>query len=183
MGGDFAEVSGDPWFPARGLARWIDGGSRSNQWRSLNVGPVSVRALRGFEGRLFVGGRFAGIGGATSANVAELSATSNWLSFGTGVSSANPSDVAAIEPFGSGIPLWNQFYQVNAATDGRDLYLSTPSLQRWDGRAWLPVGEGGPSGPVEVSGTNLFAVGLFAQGYGVASTDGEHDGVSDAVES
>ena len=259
VGGDFTQVSGDPWFTTGGLARWIDGGSRTNQWRNLpGVGQVSVRALRGFEGRLFVGGRFDGIGGTTSQNVAELSATTNWIGFGTGVSAATPSDIAAIEPFGSGIfcggffemagdqrvsgiarwtgtswlsvgggtdlgltagahaveavgsrvyvlggflragptivkgaaewtgagwltmgggiPAWNQFYQLNAATDGHDLYVSTPSLQRWDGSAWLPVGEVGHSGggPVEVSGTNLFAVGSFAQGYGVARLEGTH---------
>ncbi len=259
VGGDFTQVSGDPWFTTGGLARWIDGGSRTNKWRNLpGVGQVSVRALRGFEGRLFVGGRFAGIGGATSQNVVELSATTNWISFGTGVSSETPSDIAAIEPFGGsifcggffemagdqrvsgiarwtgtgwlsvgggtdlglnagahaveavgsrayvlggflragptivkgaaewtgagwltvggGIPLWNQFYQLNAATDGHDLYVSTPSLQRWDGSAWLPVGEVGHAGggPVEVSGTNLFAVGAFAQGYGVARLEGTH---------
>jgi len=262
VGGDFTEVGGDPsWITARGLARLFNDSAKKPNWRSLNVGQVSVRALRGFEDRLLVGGRFTRIGTATSPNVAELSKDGDWISFGAGVSSGNLSDIAAIEPFGSdvfcggffetagdqripgvarwtgsawlsagggtdlglnqgswrvkvvrdrvyvlgsfnragptrvrgaaewtgtgwlpmgaGVPQWTQFLQPNAAADGRDLYVSmnvglNPRIfvHRWDGAAWIPVGEAGPEGPVAVSGTDIFAVGTFAQGYGVAKLEG-----------
>ena len=259
VGGDFAEVGGNPWVTSPGLARWFKEGTRE-KWRGVATAPISVRALRGFDGRLLVGGRFTRFGDATSRNVAELSAAGDWIGWGAGVSSVNLSDVAALEPFGSevfcggffeeagglrisgvarwtgsswisagggidlglnqgahavttvgsrvyalggfqtagpttvrgaaewtgagwlplgaGVPLWNQFQQASTATDGRDLFVSmtggaaTKLVQRWDGGGWSPVGEAGPQGALAATGTNLYSVGVFGPGYGVARLEG-----------
>ena len=99
----------------------------------------------------------------------------------TSVSGAAEWTGAGWVPMGSGVPLWRQYQLASAATDGHDLYVSTSGfgatefLQRWDGTAWNPVGEAGPGGPaVAISGADIYAVGNFTQGYGVAKLEGSH---------
>lgn len=167
VGGDFLQVGTLPGTSARGLARWFKDDSNDEskgEWRSLNVQPVSVFALHGFDDRLIVGGRFPAIGTATSRNVAELTKDEDWISFGTGVSADNASDVRAIEHFGGQIFCGGFFQKAN------DQFIA--SIARWTGSAWASVGGGRDLGlsdqafQVRVVGSRVYVFGIFTTAGG-----------------
>ncbi len=155
--GGFFQKAGDQQIP--GIARWTGSAwLAAGTGKDLSLNELSQR-VEVVGSRVYVFGIFT-MAGSTRVNGAAEWTGTDWL------------------PMGNGVPQWTQSQMPYTATDGTNLYVTmtgsraSPFVNRWDGGAWSTVGPAGVQGPVAASTTNLFAVGNFSQGYGVAKLEG-----------
>ena len=120
-GGDFTTAGGSP---ADHVARW-DGFAWSSVGAGTN-GAVMALALDA-DGNLYAGGGFTTAGGSPAAYIAMWNGAV-WSSFGDGLMSS--ATAVAVDSTGvvyAGGWFWSAAF---------------PSIGRWDGTAWLPLGTG-----------------------------------------
>jgi hypothetical protein len=146
VGGEFNAAGGTT---AQGIARW-DG----QQWHSAGSVVGMVLALHSADaaagGGLVVGGMFASAGGVSVQNIARLDG-GVWSAMG-----GRPGAVECIESFQGAIIAGGQ------APSGQ------PTIARWDGQAWQPLGAGVNQTvrSLLVQGGALYAAGFFTTAGG-----------------
>ena len=134
---------------------------------SVSGGSASVWprpfVLAIYNGELYVGGDFNGIGGITADNIAKWNGTT-WTALGSGV---GPTQTKV-----SAMTVYNGELYV-AGTFGVAGGVTSPSIAKWNGTNWSAVGTGlnGPVTSLQVFNGNLFVGGYFSwsQPYSVSS--------------
>ncbi len=176
-GGDFTALSP---ISAKGIAVW-----NGQTWSELGGGvartesynSASVQAIAVVGAKVYVGGIFDRAGQLPVSNIARWDGHA-W------------SDMAGGIDCGSGGSCYGSNRPVQAiAVVGSDVYVGgdfshaggvlTPSLARWDGSAWWPVGKGGfgnyYSTPIisalASNGSSLFVGGTFTSIDGVSANN------------
>ena len=167
VGGDFTEAGG---IAARYIARW-----NGNTWSALSSGMNgTIDALLVLGTNLYAGGNFTTAGGLSANGVAQWNGNS-WSAFSSGISSSFPT-VYSLVASGTNLYAGGQFVVGTGLGAGLD-------IARWNGSSWSALGSGvgGDSlgGPntvyaVAVSGTNVYACGVFANAGGIAATNIAH---------
>lgn len=172
IGGTFRNVGGVAG--TNNIARW-DGSS----WHALGTGvnnSVYVIAVSGSD--VYVGGIFNDAGGVFLAGIALWDGNS-WSDIGGGVAWRVHNPPAP--------PMQFDFAVYAITLSGSDVYIggvfntaggtSCANIARWDGVAWHALGAGVGAGnmfngvgAISISGTNLYAGGLFPDASGVANT-------------
>jgi trimeric autotransporter adhesin len=159
-GGSFRQIGGTQ---AVGIARW-DG----RTWAPLGAGvDTYVEALTVHGGELLAGGPFTVAGDEPASAIAAWDG-SRWRPLGLGFSGGSPyTTVRDLTVYQGDLIAGGHF----RTADG----TSANQIARWDGAAWLPLGEGvaggyfGNSGveALEVYGERLIAGGWFLQAGGI----------------
>jgi hypothetical protein len=160
-GGFFNAVGG---MMARRIARW-DG----TTWHALGSGvdleyngnSLAVRAIRGRNNDVFVGGGFVTAGGFIANNIAKWDGA-NWSTLGYGVDST----VFAIETAGSDVYVGGGFTN---AYDAPGFGFVVNRIARWDANTgWWPLGSGvgGTVNVIREAGGLLYAGGSFTTAGG-----------------
>jgi len=148
------------------IAKWS-----SNNWAGLGQGVDNVVRALGFSGNnVYAGGDFTTAtnsdGGAVAASHIAKWNGSSWSPVGFGVD----GEVDALAVSGTNMYVGGWF--LNASnSDGTS--ITANRVARWDGVHWTALGsgiEGGVSALV-ISGSNLFAGGLFKTAGGIAATN------------
>jgi hypothetical protein len=154
-GGGFTTAGG---VPANCIAKW-DGSVWAALGSGLN-GPVSALAVSGAN--LYVGGGFTTAGGVPATNIAKWNGSA-WSALGSGINGA----VEALAVSGTNLYAGGEFTTAGG--------MPVNAIAKWNGSAWSALGSGitlgsDVSGRVQalaVSGTNLYAGGLFTTAGGV----------------
>ena len=160
-GGSFGTVGG---VPANRIAKW-DGSAWSalGSGMSGSVPQVSALAVSGTD--LYAGGNFTTAGGMPATNIAKWDGSA-WSALGSGMN----GDVVALAVSGTDLYAGGWFTTAGGAPAN---YIA-----KWNGSAWSALGSGimggiYPNGPhinaLAVSGTDLYAGGLFTYAGGVAA--------------
>lgn len=163
VGGSFPNA-GDALL--EGLARW-----RGGDWQAAgdpltnSSGKIVVRDFASYQGDLVMGGCFEKSGTATLNNTGRWNG-SKWVALGGGVLPSgcfstvddfySGQGVQTLLPMGSDLYAGGSFSGAGSPGD---------NLARWNGAAWSEVG-GGTNGTVTdlaVSGSNLYAAGIFTR--------------------
>ncbi len=167
-GGNFTTAGGTA---ATNIAEW-----NGSSWAPLGSGigagtfPSYVNALAVSGGDLYAGGYFTNAGGASANCIAKWNGSS-WSSLGSGMRSASPADLPVVFALAvSGTDLYAGGYFASAGG------ISANSIAKWNGSSWSPLGSGMGGGPfgsyvyaLAVSGTNLYAGGLFTNAGGISA--------------
>jgi len=155
-GGQFTIAS---WVPATKIAKW-----NGSAWSALGSGmngPVWALAVSGTV--LYAGGEFTTAGGVPANYVAKWDG-SGWAALGSGMGGG----VYALAVSGTNLYAGGSF-----STAG---VVPVNYIAKWDGSVWSALGSGiGGNNPyvnlgvkaLAVSGTNLYAGGLFTTAGGV----------------
>jgi hypothetical protein len=166
-GGDFITARGGE---AVGLGKW-DG---SNWWAlgsspGLGIAANGVQTLVVSGSDLYVGGDFTTAGGNPANCIAKWDGTS-WTTLGSGMSGNDPhgTHVSTLAVSGSNVYAGGNFTNAGG--------VAANSIAKWDGTSWTPLGSGfGGSGPyggnpsvgaLAISGSNLYAGGVFTNAGG-----------------
>ncbi|HEY5915347.1 MAG TPA: hypothetical protein VJA21_32595 [Verrucomicrobiae bacterium] len=155
VGGSFTSAGG---VPMANIARW-DGTAWSPLGSGLDGG--SVLALAVWNSDLYAGGSFNTAGGSPANWIARWNGTS-WSALGSGLGNTRPwsPNVAALLPSGTNLYVGGSFTTAGG--------VSAPSIARWNGGAWSPLGSGvnDTVNSLAIVGSDLYAGGnfLFAGG-------------------
>jgi hypothetical protein len=154
VGGQFTLAGGAP---ASNIARWTGAA-----WQSLPAGNQpnngvagEVRALKMYNGSLFVGGNFLTAGGAFLPNLARWDGAA-WQSASGGADGA----VNAMLISNNQLIVAGEFQHVGG--------VACSYIAAWNGSAFTPLGAGlnGPVRALAVSGSSIIAGGSFTQAGG-----------------
>lgn len=178
VGGLFTNAGGTY---VRYLASW-DGAS----WNALGGGIEAsnpstaappVASLLSFNGALYVGGYFFGVGGVQATNIARWNGAA-WESLGVGANNGVSANAAALAGGSNGV-----LYVGGGFTHAGTNLVN--GIAAWDGQGWSGL-DGGVSDPVPFAagvgglltvGSNLWACGNFTKAgtnaaFGIARWDG-----------
>ena len=163
------------WFTIAGgtsainIAKW-NGSAWSALGSGINVSG-GVHALAVVRTNLYAGGYFTAAGGVSANDIAKWDGSA-WSALGSGLSGVVAPWVYALAVSGTDLYAGGRFTNAGG--------VSVNYIAKWDGSAWSALGSGlGASGPnvqpsvsaLAVSGTNLYAGGLFTSAGGVPAND------------
>jgi hypothetical protein len=163
-GGYFTTAGG---VSATNIAKW-----NGSTWSALGSGMSGsfpcVFALAVSGTNLYAGGRFTTAGGVPAAYIAKWNGN-NWSALGSGMS----INVYALAVSGTDLYAGGNFTTAGGVAANR--------IAKWDGSAWSALGSGLGSGlggssslyvyALAVSGSNLYAGGVFTTAGGVRATN------------
>jgi hypothetical protein len=172
-GGVFTSAGGST---ANYIAKWngsawsAPGSGMGGLFGTVGTNPyVSALAVSGSD--VYAGGVFASAGGNAANNIAKWNGSS-WSALGSGMRGplgANPS-VSALAVSGSDLYAGGSFTRAGGSTAN--------NIAKWNGSSWSALGSGmdGPRGTtyvsaLAVSGSGLYAGGIFATAGGNAATN------------
>lgn len=133
-------------------------------WQALGTAAVTGGNIRcavvGPDRSLYVGGRFASIGGITAYNVAKWDGE-QWSALGDGLTDSGDPDSAWVSNL-----LFGPDGTLYAAGGFSFDSFTKIGIGKWDGNTWAPVGDGFDSAVNDLavdSLGNLYAVGNFSE--------------------
>jgi hypothetical protein len=156
IGGQFTSVGGAF---ATNIAKW-----NGSSWSALGSGVDNLVYALAISGNdVYVGGRFTMVGGSAASAIARWNGSS-WSPLGAGVN----GQVSALAVSGNDLYVGGIFTMAGGSAANH--------IAKWNGNSWSTLGAGMGGGrplPVvgalAVSGTNLFAGGIFTMAGGITA--------------
>ncbi|GIV23724.1 MAG: hypothetical protein KatS3mg025_1383 [Bacteroidia bacterium] len=164
VGGRFQNIGGNA-LQAQGIARFVAGQGWQRVGPGLGAGGTgAIYAITEYQGKLIVGGEFAGIGNSSAQNLAAYDPTTNtWSAVGGGVS----GPVYALAVYDGELLVGGGFTQVGNPPQ----YIAY--FARWNGSQWLAPDPsntsqllmGGVPRAFGLFQNKLYVAGSFVAGY------------------